>query len=341
MAMLELAELLGLPSKQGAALNRLGRIYRESGQLLLGRWCMESARTAFESAGDQRGVSATDDDLGKLLWLEGDSAAALGLLRAGLEERKRLGDRRSLAVSLVHLAPLWDEHGKAGLAEEALGIAHQFFSGEHDVGGCCDTQLALGCVATHRHDLQRAELHFRNALDLAAATADRHRVAASLVQLGETRLRVNDPTEAERLLEQACSVAESVEAWLGVAEAKRGLAKLQLRKHRLAEARTSVRASLHLARKSRSRRQLTATLRTLAEVAAAGAWGPSDEGRAIGYYMRSIELAKQIENELELAKGYRSFARYAQRYQRQDIRGQAAILRRLSDEIFERHEERA
>jgi hypothetical protein len=76
----------------------------------------------------------------------------------------------------------------------------------------------------------------------------------------------------------------------------------------------------------------------LAEVAAAGAWGPSAESRAVGYYMRSIELAKEIENELELAKGYRSFARYAERYERREIAEQSSILRRLSDDIFERHE---
>jgi len=340
MAMLKLAEQLGLPSKQGAALNRLGRIHRESGQLLLGRRYFESARAAFEIAGDHRGISATKDDLGKLLWMEGDSSSALALLRAGLEGRKRLGDRRSVAVSLAHLAPVWVEQGKAGIAEEALGIAHQLFGTEHDVGGCCDTQLALGQVATHRRDLPRAELHFRNAVELATATADRARMAMGLVQLGETRLRVNDLVGAEPLLEQACSIAESIEAWLGLAEAKRGLAKLQLKKHRLADARKSIRASLHLARKARSRPQLTATLRTLAEVAAAGAWGPSAEGRAVGYYMRSIELAKEIENELELAKGYRSLARYAERYERQEIVEQSTILRHLSDEIFKRHEER-
>lgn len=338
MAMLNLAEQLGLPSKQGAALNRLGRIHRESGQLLLGRHYLESARAAFEMAGDHRGVSATKDDLGRLLWLEGDSSSALALLRAGLEERKRLGDPRSVAVSLAHLAPLWDEQGKAGVAEEALGIAHQLFSAEHDVGGCCDAQLALGRVATHRHDLPRAEVHFRNGVELATAAADRARMAVGLIELGETRLRVNDLEGAEPLLQQACSIAESIEAWLSLAEAKRGLAKLQLKRHRLADARKSIRASLHLARRARSRPQLTATLRTLAEVAAAGAWGPSAEGRAVGYYMRSIELAKEIENEFELAKGYRSLARYAERYERREIAEQSSILRRLSDDIFKRHE---
>lgn len=339
--MLRLADRLGLPSKQGAALNRLGRLHRECGDLVLARRCFEDARAAFELAGDARGQSATKDDLGKLLWLEGDYLAALPLLRAGLEERKVVGDRRSVAVSLANLALVWEEQGKAAIAEEALGIAHQLFDSERDVRGRCDALLALGRLATHRHDLKRAEELFRSAMELATSVPDRPRLARSLIQLGETKLRAGDLTGAEPLLERGSKLAESVETRLDLAEAKRALAKLQLKRRRLGDARRSIRASLHLARRAHSRAQLAATLRTLAEVAAAGAWSVSTEARAVGYYMRSIELAKQTHNEIELAKGYRSFARFAERYDRREIREQSALLRDLSDEIFKRHEEGA
>ena len=340
-AMLDLADQLGLPSKQGAALNRLGRVHRDSGELEQARRCFERARAAFEMGGDARGLSATKDDLGKLLWLEGDHLAALPLLRSGLEERKVTGDRRSLAVSLANVALVWEEQGKSAVAAEALGIAYQLFGTEQDERGCCDTMLGMGRVATHRHDLPRAEQYFQSAVALATAAADHSRLARSLVHLGETKLRANNLDAAEPLLLRACVLAEGVEAWLDLAEAKRALAKLQLKSRRLTDARKSIRVSLHLARRARSRSQLAATLRTLAEIAAAGAWSASTEGRAVGYYMFSIELAKQTNNELELAKGYRSFARYADRYDRPEIKQQATILRDLSDEIFQRHEVRS
>lgn len=60
--------------------------------------------------------------------------------------------------------------------------------------------------------------------------------------------------------------------------------------------------------------------------------------RAVGYYVRSIELCKELGDERELAKGYRSFARYAERFESGEIRRQRDILRDLSDEIFRRYE---
>ncbi|HYQ14570.1 MAG TPA: tetratricopeptide repeat protein, partial [Polyangiaceae bacterium] len=340
-AMLDLADLLGLAGKRGAALNRLGRAHRDCGDFAQARRCFEYALAAFKLAGDARGLSATKDDFGKLLLLEGDYLAALPLLRSGLEERKAIGDRRSVAVSLTNVALVWHEQGKSSVAEEALGIAHQLFGMEGDARGRCDALLSLGKLATHRRDFGRAEQHFRSAHALAAEAQDRGRMARSLAQIGETKLRVNDVAAAEPLLERAIELGESVEAWLDVAEARRALAKLQLKRRRLGEARRNIRVSLHLARRVQSRVQLAATLRTLAEIAAAGAWSSSTAGRAVGYYMLSIELAKQTNNELELAKGYRSFARYAERYERREIREQSNILRDLSDEIFQRHEVRS
>ncbi len=336
--MLELADQLGLPSKQGAALNRLGRVHRESGELEQARRCFERAQAAFEIAQDARGISATNDDVGKLLWLEGDYLAALPLLRSGLEQRKLIGDRRSLAVSLDHVALVWMEQGKCSAAEEAFCLAYRLFEMVQDERGRCDALLGLGRVATHRHELGRAEQYFQSAVELANATADQLRLARSLLQLGETKLRSNDLTAAEPLLLRAVELAGSVEAWLDLAEATRALAKLQLKRRRLKEARKNIRASLHLARRARSRSQLAATLRTLAEIAGAGAWSASTEARAVGYYMFSIELAKQTNNEVELAKGYRSFARYADRYERPEIKEQSHLLRDLSDEIFQRYE---
>lgn len=337
-AMLDLADQLGLPSKQGAALNRLGRVHLDCGDLQQARWCFERARAAFELAGDARGVSATADDLGRLLWLEGDHRGAVPLLRKGLAERKAIGERRSLAVSLANVALVWDEQGRRAVAEEALSVAHRLFGAEGDQRGQCDALLNLGRLATYRQDYDTAGRYFRDATALATVIQDRPRLARSLLELGETALRRNAMAEAEPHLLRAVKLAEAVEAWLVVAEAQRALAKLLLKRRRLDEARKNIRASLHLARRSRCRAQLASTLRTLAEVAAAGAWSASTAGRAVGYYMQSIELAKQTQNDLELAKGYRSFARFAERYEMPEIKEQSRMLRELSEEIFRRRE---
>jgi hypothetical protein len=94
---------------------------------------------------------------------------------------------------------------------------------------------------------------------------------------------------------------------------------------------------LRLARRVKSRPLLIATMRTFADVI-----GRSETrdvaDRAVGYYVRCIQLCKELGDERELAKGYRSFARYAERFDSGEIRQQREILRELSDEIFRRYE---
>jgi len=335
--MLELAERLQLPSKRGAALNRIGRVHRESGQLALAQQTLERAFEAFEQAGDVRGVTATKDDLGKVLWMRGDRGRAVPLLRAALEARKRAGDERSLAVSLANLALVWSEQGRSATSERALGIANDIFERSADAGGRCDALFALGRVATQRHELQRALTLFRAATELAFTVKDRPRLARCLIALGVAELRCHEVARAEELLRRGSRLAEDIESWLDLAEAKRALAKLALKRRQLPEARREVCAALRLARRVQCRAQLAATLRTFAEIAAETRPTAGDT-RVVGYYLRSIALAKQLGNESELAKGYRALARFAERYENPEIKQQGSILRELSDEIFTRYE---
>jgi hypothetical protein len=60
-----------------------------------------------------------------------------------------------------------------------------------------------------------------------------------------------------------------------------------------------------------------------------------------GYHVRSIERAKRLGDDRELAKSYRAPSQLAARCERPEISRQSEIPRALSDEIFHRHEVRA
>jgi len=96
-----------------------------------------------------------------------------------------------------------------------------------------------------------------------------------------------------------------------------------------------------LARSTRSKSLLMRALRTLGTVTVAGAWGEAREGLAVDHFMRSIQLAKEIGNELELAKTYRAFCFYAHRFNNPEIRFQVIKLREMADEIFTRYRPRS
>lgn len=334
--MAELGRRLGLHGKLGAALNRLGRIQRDAGELSSAMQTLEQALLAFEQGRDGRGIASTTDDLGKVLWLAGDRARAVGLLKQAFDMRKRAGDERSLAVSLSNLAVVWNEQGHTKTSERALCIASEIGERRHDARARCDALLVSGRLATRCNERERARQAFRDALQLAYTAKDPLRCARSTILLGVAELRCHDFARAEELLTRGGQLARDVEAWLDLAEGKRALAKQRLKTGQLAEARSEISAALRLARRARCPAQLASTLRTLAEIVAASE-DPAAEARAIAYYTRGIELSKQLGDEHELAKGYRALSRFARRYDNLEIRRQSELLRDLSDELFERH----
>jgi tetratricopeptide (TPR) repeat protein len=337
LEMASLAERMSMPAKRGAALNRLARLQREAGELQEAEQTLRDALAAFVAAADARGVASTKDDLGKVLWLLGERSRAIPLLRDALEDRKRLGNERSLAVSLSNLAVVWEEQGRSATSERALGIVEDIVERAEDIAARCDAFLVRGFVVNHRHDNAAALSAFRGATELAYAAKDRPRLARSLIQLGLAELRHHDYAKAEELLRRGGSLASEIECLVDVIDAERGLAKLALKCGRLPEARTHICRALRLARRVKSRPLLIATMRTFADVI-----GRSETrdvaDRAVGYYVRCIQLCKELGDERELAKGYRSFARYAERFDSGEIRQQREILRELSDEIFRRYE---
>ena len=152
------ADLLRVEDGPG---RRLGRAYRESGELTLARQALERGLSAFESAGDERGLAATQDDLGRVLWLLGERAHASALLRAALRSRKQRSDARSLALSLGNLALVWDEQGNAARSERALSMVGELCEHLADPRARCDALLVSGRLSEHHAQHENARARFR------------------------------------------------------------------------------------------------------------------------------------------------------------------------------------
>lgn len=338
--MLALAYRYDLPAKGGAAHNRLGRIHRDSGNLTEATQQLEAALGLFTSVGDDRGVAACHDDLGKVLWTRGDYEAALERMKEALEMRKKIGDRRSIALSLHNIGVVWRDHGRPMQAREALEAALTIRREVADPIGVSQTLNSLGKLAQDQGQLEKARALYQQAYDVAQEVGEQNRLAIVLTNLGEIQYRMGDRDGAISVLSQAAELCEEVGDRLHLAQAKRGLAKAYLAKNELKKARSSIKQAVELFGLVRSKAHLASGLRTLGEVTAAGAWGANHEGKAVDYFMRSIALCKEIGNEIEIAKSYRSFSDYvasSAHYRNNDeIQREARKLRRMSDEIFDR-----
>jgi tetratricopeptide (TPR) repeat protein len=308
--MLELAWRLDRKSKGGAAHNRIGRLFRDTGQLEEAGRHLEAAMALFRSAGDERGVASSYDDLGKLAWLRGDYGASLGLLREGLARRRRLGDRRGIALSLNNLGIVLHETGDFGQAIEDFEQALQIRREIGDLVGVIQTLNNLGTLSQDRREYERALSIFRDALEVARQIGDKNRIALVLANVGETHHRAGNPAEAIKVLEQAEEQFDELGDHLGLAEAKRVLGNAYLAQGDLVKARECISRSVDLFAELRSRVHLGVALRTLGDITAAGGWGASHTRSAREYYARSARIFEEIGNEIELARTFKVYAAF-------------------------------
>ena len=328
-------------AKGGAAQNRIGRLYRDLGSLELARTHLDAGLALFSTDSDERGIAASNDDIGKLLWIQGQYDEALKAMSTALNMRRRFNDERSIALSLNNMGLVWMDHGDTQKAREAFEASLELRRKNSDRIGIAEALTNLGCLEQDRNNWDGALKRFEEAYDWADQVGERNRVAVLLTHIGTTHYHRGDTELAISVLQQAEELCDELGNRLHLAEAWRGLAKAFLLQGELMRARENVKRAVDLFGQVRSKPHLAIGLRTLAEVTAAGAWGEGHEEKVLDYFNRSINLCKELGNELEVARSYRAFSRFALEnpYYRAnpDILREAKKLDDMANEIFERH----
>lgn len=340
--MLSLAFRLDRLGKGGAAHNRIGRLFRDSGDFEEARKHLDAGLSLFALTEDDRGIAASHDDIGKLLWLTGDYSAALVHMRRALQMRKELGNPRSIALSLNNIGLVFMDHGSSRKAREAFEAALKIRKEIGDPIGTSESLANLGGLAQDNNDWAAALRLYEEAHELARGVGERNRVAGILTAIGATQYHLGNTAEAIRILQEAEELCDELGDRLHLAESLRGLAKAYMLHGDLGKAREKIKHSVDLFGQLRSKPHLAIALRTLAEVTAAGAWGEGHEGKVVDYFMRSIVICKEIGNELEVARSYRAFSAYVLGQghydDNPDIVREAETLERMGNEIFARHQ---
>jgi len=308
--MLTLAFRLDLKSKGGAAHNRIGRAYRETGALEDAGRHLHTGKALFEAVNDERGVASSIDDIGKLHWLKGEYEEAKVALKDGLGRRRKLADRRSIALSLNNLGLVYQDSGEF---KDAVEVFSQSLAIRRDIGDLVGVVISLnnlGTVAQDQRDFPKALGMFDEALEVAKQIGDRNRTALILTNIGETHDRMGKPAEAILVLQQAEGLCDELGDKLGLAEALRGLGKAYLKKGDLPKARDCISRAVDLFAAVRSKVHLGIALRTLGEITAAGGWGSAHTKSAREYFARAVTIFEQTGNDLELARTFKSFSKF-------------------------------
>lgn len=262
-------------------------------------------------------------------------------MRSAYELRKQLADPRSIAVSLNNIGAVCLDRGQLADAEQAFGAALHIRSRINDRCGQVESLEAQAELCMRLGEYGKAVELLSQAQGIAESVGDRARTLPVLALLGTAYACLGESQHALSIFLSARELAVQVGDAMTHAEIERGLSGSYLALGDLVAAGEAAEAAYTLARNTRSKSLLMRALRTLGTVTVAGAWGEAREGLAVDLFMRSIQLAKQIGNELELAKTYRAFCFYAHRFNNPEIRFQVIKLREMADEIFARYQPRS
>ena len=154
--MLRHAWILCHRGKGGAALNKIGRLYRSRGDAGAARAFLERAMTLFRAAGDEKGIAACLGDLGELARRQGAYDRAFKLANQALELQRKMNNRPSIAVCLHSLGHIETARASYSQAERYLEEALEIRRETADKGGMAHTLSALAIVLFSRGDLEKA-----------------------------------------------------------------------------------------------------------------------------------------------------------------------------------------
>ena len=291
--------------KAGAALNKIGRLYRARGDSEAARAFLARGMSLFRAAGDEKGVAACLGDLGELARRQGSYDRAFKLLCQALEIQRRHANKPSIAVCLHSLGHVEAGRGAYAQAERFLEEALDLRREAGDKGGMAHTMSALAIVLFNRGDLDRAIARWEAALTLAEEVGDRRMMAVLHNNLGEA-MRDQGKLEDSMGHFKACEqIVTTLDDRLLHSEVSRNLGILSQKMGDQDTAKLQLERSLVLAREVGARELEGLALRALGELAATTMWdtsNPDAEDEAITYFEKCLTIFRAIGNEFEVAR---------------------------------------
>ncbi|MBN2723428.1 MAG: tetratricopeptide repeat protein [Deltaproteobacteria bacterium] len=311
--MLRLSWINASRSKGGVAFNKMGRLYRQQGQLSLSLEYLKKGLELFETANDMRGVAGSKDDIGQVLHALGENEQAMQYCGHALEIRRSLGDNRSVAVALINIGYIEMDRGlfneAASCFFEGLNISRQI----SDESTVCRALNSLGILYFHQGHTEEALEEWKKGLNIAQNIGYGPMEAKLQNNMGEALFKLGRFSESSAKLERAIELAEDMHEKRVLFDAKRNLSLVfqKMGKHDVAL--DYAQEALSLAKELDILEFKARAAMTLAEVLSGTVFSSDDPAQvqeAKSHFQQGIDLFKLLGHQRETGKGLKRYAEF-------------------------------
>ena len=212
--------------RRGAAqaLNNIAILLWQQGDLAGAKDIYGKVIAVYRETGNRRGLASTLSNLGMVQRAENDLDAARRTDEEALTLRRAIGERQGEAVSLNNLAQVLSDQQDLAGARELMSKAVSIFQEIGNKGSASDVLINMGEVDWERGDLANARRSLTTALAIKRETGDKLGMATALGGLADVDLDRGDLAAAERGYTEAISLREALGKKAAAAQARRGLA---------------------------------------------------------------------------------------------------------------------
>ncbi len=302
-----LSFVLASRKQRAQAFLEMGRIVAHDPARALG--LIQQSLALFQQMQDQVGIADALDEEGQaLVWL-GKTSDGMDRLAQALEMRRRLLDRKKVAQSLLHVGQVEYQRGALDAAMSCFDEALR--KHEDDPLLAAAAMTALGSIDLARGNVTAARARFEDALPLCEREGPSKEQLTLLCFLGDALLRDGLLSEAESRLIQAKDLALRLLDHRGLAESKRLLGLINLRRGDKQKALDLCSRALERAQQSGLRGLIARSLLSLGEIHASTLFDETVEGEhpAWDFLKRSVALLREDGDQIELAQGLAAFGK--------------------------------
>jgi signal transduction histidine kinase len=234
-------------------LNDLGFEYRLSYPDSTIYYC-EIAYSLGEELGIAKGLSKPLSFIGLAMAYKGDYAASFDYHARAIELAGREGDSVQLAFGYNNFGRLFFDQGDMARAYNNFIRAEEIFAATDDIAGQSYVARSLANLYKSQNDMEKALRMSLKAYELRKAIGSPRGMLSALMELGLVYEAVSDTANAIRALQEADSIAQSIDDRISQAEINLALAEYLLNGHDHDAATAAANSALRIVRETDNQR---------------------------------------------------------------------------------------